>query len=359
MLRPFVFALTILCVSVAAKAQSTSPVSFAIVPPAVAAALRGKQGTEAVEVIKAADAAILAGPHAVVRVHLEGTLPTDPWYRESWDSSRDWIKMMQLGMAFRITGDRRYVAAEQRYLDAWLAVYKISFNPIDETPMDQVMVAYDLTRSELAPATQQRMQAFYDQMAHGYVHFLDSETKEDVYNWQSHRIKLALLASYGLGDQALIAHSLELLRHHLDGNLLPGSVAIDFGKRDALHYTVYDLEPLTMAALATKSHSGTDLFAAKTANDGSLKGAVDWLEPYAEGREKHVEFSHSTVSFDMARAKAGVHGFSGEWDPAQSLLLYATASNLSPSYLPLYESIRTKSGCHTHDWLILLQRSGL
>ena len=145
----------------------------------------------------------------------------------------------------------------------------------------------------------------------------------------------------------------------MEGNLLPDNVVIDFGKRDALHYTVYDLEPLTMAALASRNHNGPDLFLEMTRSGASLKGAVDWLAPYAEGREKHVEFVHSTTRFDAARAKAGVHGFSGEWDPSQSLLLYATVSNLSPSYLALYQSIRTKSQCHTHDWLLVLERSGL
>ena len=346
-------------VSFASLAQTPSKPSFSVVPPQVARGLRGQAGPEVEELLNSAAAAAMAEPHAVVRVHLEGTLPTDSWYRESWDSSRDWIKMMQLAMAYRISGDRSYLIAEQRYLDAWLAIYKISFNPIDETPLDQVMVAYDLTRDQLPERTRQSMRAFLDRMARGYINAIESEKTEDTYNWQSHRIKLALLASYGISDASLIEKSIQLLRHHLEGNLLPGSVVIDFGKRDALHYTVYDLEPLAMAGLALRSHDGPDLFLEQTRNGASLKAAVDWLAPYAEGRKKHEEFVHSTATFDAARAKAGVHGYSGEWDPTQSLLLYAIVSNLSPSYLELYQRIRAASHCHTHDWLILLERSGL
>lgn len=331
---------------------------YAVVPDRIVRSLRGSSSRDIADLMKGAEQAVVTPPHAVARVHLEGTLPTDPWYRESWDSSRDWIKMMQLGMAYRITGKRSYLEAEQRYLAAWLDTYKISFNPIDETPMDQMLIAYDLTRADLPASLQIRMMAFERAMAEGYITRIEDETKEDVYNWQSHRIKLAMLCAYAVGDQALVSKAVAIFRHHLNGNLLHGNVVIDFPHRDALHYRVYDLEPLAMAALAAKEH-GMDLFDMKNKTGASVRGAIDWLEPYATGTKTHLEFVHSPVKFDLARAAAEVKGFSGPWDPSQSLLLYATASNLSNRYVRIYRAIQGRSGCHTHDWLLALQRAGL
>ena len=352
----------ILAVSLAAPiaAQSSTPASsFAVIPPSVAAGLHGRSGPETIDLLEAAKGIAHAQPHAIPRVHLEGTLPTDPWYPESWASSRDWIKMIQVSIAYRITGDRLYLQAEQRFLDAWLSTYKVSFNAIDETPMDQMILSYDLTREDLPPQLRARMETFLTIMAKGYLQLIEGEKKEDIYNWQSHRIKLALICSYSLNDSALISRSISLLRHHLEGNLLAGNVVIDFPRRDALHYTVYDLEPLAMAALAVRTHNGPDVFSAPNAQGSSIHGAIDWLKPYALGTQEHMEFQRSDVKFDIARGKAGVSGFSGAWNPEQSLLLYGIASNLSGEYASIYRSVQARHTCHTHDWLLALQSAGL
>jgi hypothetical protein len=156
----------------------------------------------------------------------------------------------------------------------------------------------------------------------------------------------------------MASKALLLYQHHLQGNLLAGNIVIDFPKRDALHYAVYDLEPLTMAALAAREH-GTPEFEDKNAAGASVRGCIDWLTPYALGQKTHIEFEHSPVKFDQARAKAGVDGFSGAWKPSQSLLLYAEAVDLDDAYQPIYAEVQERTGCHTHDWLIVLHQAGL
>jgi len=337
--------------------------SFAVISPAVIKTFseRGRKGLYAQQlsaVLSAAQADLDATPHPIVRVHTAGSLPTDPWFKESVEARRDWTKMLDMGLAYRITGDKRYIEAESRFMNAWLDVYKISLQPIDESPFEQVILAYDLVRSDLSPETMQRMDVFLRSMATGYIDYIKAEKKEDIFNFQSHRLKLALLSSYSVGDPDLIATGLALYRHHLEGNLLAGNVVGDFPKRDALHYAVYDLEPLLTVALAAKMH-GVDVFNSRNHVGSSLKGAMDWLAPYTRGEQTHEEFVHSDTEFDRTRAKAGMAEYSGTWQPRYSMHLYAIASNLSDDYLPFYKMLEVKYGHHGDEWLIALKDAGL
>ena len=88
-----------------------------------------------------------------------------------------------------------------------------------------------------------------------------------------------------------------LTRHflrHLSVNIAPDGEVVDFAKRDALHYVTYDLEPLTVAALAAKAH-GQDWMHEQSVTHSSVAAGVDWLVPYARGEKTHEEFVHSHV----------------------------------------------------------------
>ncbi len=87
---------------------------------------------------------------------------------------------------------------------------------------------------------------------------------------------------------------------------------MDFKERDALHYVVYDLEPLVRAALVAKSQ-GQDWLKLSGKDGQTLEAGLNWLLPYAKGEKTHQEFAHTTKRFDVARGNAGVGGFTGEW----------------------------------------------
>jgi hypothetical protein len=291
--------------------------------------------SESKNLLRLADQAVVRGPKARALIHVEGTLPHQGIYDESLESLKDMEATLHLALAWRLTGKDSYLKACQNYYGAWLSVYHPSFNPIDETRFDSFILGWDLVGASLDRETQEKMRSFLKDMAEGYLagkNITMEGTRTN--NWQSHRVKLAALAAFSLGDKGLMDHSKEAYQKQLDVNLNADGSTIDYAERDAIHYTVYDLEPLALTALAAKAH-GQDWYHLTNSKGVSLQKALEWLAPYAAGKKSHVEFIHSTVAFDAKRREAGVKGFSGKWNPKTSATLYQLAARLDDEWTPL------------------------
>ncbi len=320
---------------------TASAQSFALLDPsAIAARVAGPAtGIAWEKIFSSADQAAAQSPKAIALIHVEGTLPHLGIYDQSFESLKDMEAILDLALAYRVSGKPVYLRACQSYYDGWLSVYHPSFNPIDETRFDSFILGYDLVGAKLAAPTQQKMKLFLRDMAKGYLegrNITMEGTRTN--NWQSHRVKLAALAAFALGDADLISRAKEAFQKQLEVNLNADGSTIDFTERDAIHYTVYDLEPLALAALAAKAH-GQDWLHLTNSKGASLEKALEWLEPFAEGKESHIEFVHSTVAFDAKRREAGVKGFSGSWDPKTSGLLYNLAARLDGRWTQLAKSL--------------------
>lgn len=326
--------------------------SFGLINQEMAKGLMGKGGTaEGSGIVKRAAADLAGTPHAVPRIHMEGTLPHQGIYDQSRIAVADFPVMRELAMAYRMTGDTRYLNALDGYLAAWSSTYKVSLNPIDETNMDNIIIAYDLTKDALPDTTRQQMNQFLRQMAEGYAGAV-VKTKGDAGNWQSHRIKLLTLSAYALGDEGLIGKAHAAFTQHIQANIRPDGSVFDYYKRDALHYVLYDLEPLTVACLAAKMH-GADWF--DEGAPGSVAKANDWLTPFETGRQTHVEFVHSSVKFDQTRAKAGIGEYAAHpWEPKASVGLLTLAAAVDPARKALCEQVASATGRKPTDWVVLL-----
>ncbi|WP_437440171.1 alginate lyase family protein [Ralstonia pickettii] len=291
-------------------------------------------------------------PHPLPRLHTEGTLPHQGIYDESVAAARDFPVMRDAAMAWSLTGDTRFAEQVDIFLHAWVGTYVPSFNPIDETKFDALIQAYTLARDGLTPGTRVETQRFLRTLAEGYIARTESARQPLshtwVNNWQSHRIKLMALSAAALGDQALVAQVHRLFLQQLANNVRPDGSVEDFEDRDALHYVVYDLEPLTMAAIAVQPF-GQQWLHERAANGATLAAAVDWLVPYADGSRTHEEYVHSHVAFDRKRADAGLPGFSGMWEPKSAGTLYWQAARLDPKYRTLAERLAATAP----DWLAL------
>ncbi|GAB7207021.1 alginate lyase family protein [Dickeya oryzae] len=277
-----------------------------------------------------------AQPQDIPVMHTEGTLPHQGIYDISNAARRDFSYMRDLALAWHMAGDATSLSRLATYLDAWTTTYRLSFNPIDETSLDGLIDAYQLTHDALPAATQARTRRFLNELTTGYLQQMQAHQQDKrgtwTNNWQSHRVKLATMGAAALGDAHLMAAAQEAFIRQLNANIHPDGEVLDFSQRDALHYVVYDLEPLVRAALAARTQ-GRDWLDLKGAEGQSLRGALAWLSPYAEGVKTHQEFARTTVKFDIARRQAGVAGFDGLWPAKTASALYWSASLLDTRYL--------------------------
>ncbi|HEY0307355.1 MAG TPA: alginate lyase family protein [Acidobacteriaceae bacterium] len=339
---------------VAMAGAQTQP--YALVSPGMAAQMKGLGASEAArKIMSAAGGQAKATPTPMAHVHTEGTLPHQGIRDESIVAERDWDRMLNLGLAYRLSGgDRKYLQGEAKFLAAWMGMYKADLNPIDETRLDTVFMAFDLTRADLPAKVQADTLALFATMADGYLAFVEKHPcGKQAENWQSHRIKLATLAAYELGDAARIARAKTAFETQVGCNVRADGSVEDFYKRDALHYVAYDLEPLLTTALAAKAH-GEDWFHWKAPSGSSVAGAVDWLLPYASGAKTHEEFVHSSVSFDAARDKAGEKGYSGLWDAKGGVTTLALAAAADAKYAEPSRRLNARVGAQSPVWIQLL-----
>jgi len=322
---------------------------FALFPPTVAASLRLEQNTApAQSTIRAADRAAGRDPHALPSIHVEGLLPHQGSYDQSENAKQDWPAMRDLALAFALTGNRAYLLAVERYLNAWLGTYHVSFDVIDETDLDRVIMAYDLVHDQLPEDIRAKMWSLLRSLATGYRDMHPARPPfNTVNNWQSHRVKLIALSAFSLNDPALTADAERAFRAQLDQNVRSDGSTLDFQQRDALHYVVYDLVPLVTAALAAQLH-GRHWYTLPNGSGASLETALRWLAPYARGERTHEEFARTTIQFDRTRAALGMQGFSGLWDPNGAAMLYQLAARIDPSWSGLATRLGPPS-----NWLAL------
>ncbi|MGF6663847.1 hypothetical protein QF000_005515 [Paraburkholderia atlantica] len=307
-----------------------------------APALQTSERTNADPGVKALVANVLAHlneqPHALAKLHTEGTLPHEGIYDQSVEAQKDLDLLRDAALAWRATSDDRFLKLVDRLLYAWVTTYQPSFNPIDETGFEGLILAYDMTASALPVKTRNAAMAFLTKFANGYIAQIDAQPRPLTgtfrNNWQSHRIKLIAMAAFTLDNRKMINAAQRLFVEHIGDNIAPDGSTIDFGERDALHYVTYDLQPLVTAALAARRHNRNWL-QDKGANGATLLAALNWLVPFAMGTQTHEEFVHSNVAFDAKRREAGLPGYSGRWDPKNAAELFHLAARLDGRFTPV------------------------
>ena len=287
---------------------------------------KAASAAERAEAIGLAQAELSRIPQPMIHVHTEGTLPHQGIRDQSIQAEMDWTAARDLAVGYCVTGEARYLNHADVILAAWLKTYRPNFNPIDETKLDQLFLAADILDEAMPPALLAQWHAFAVKLQDGYLAQIDKHAGE-AENWQSHRIKLAAMAAYVTADSSAIGHVESAFTTQLNANIQSNGAVTDFAKRDALHYVVYDLEPLVTAALAAHDH-GENWYAISASDGVTMSSALAWLRPYATGEQTNQEFANSSVSFDYARRDAGVAGFSGAWSPSESAQLYLFASAL-------------------------------
>ncbi len=306
----------------------------------------GKGSSRAVEVKslyesqqRDADETLGEDPHPIDTIRTEGLLQGDPKKTATTLSLKDMHKMYALALVYRVSKDKKYLDKLGQFLTAWAGTNHPKGDPIDDTNLDPVIEAYDMVKKDLDPEQDGKVREWLLATA-------DTE-RTAVYNrparatswnnWHSHRLKIVGEIAYAIGDTALENYTIRALREQIGRNLNTDGSSSDFVSRDALHYHVYDLEPLLKLAIVLKRTTGVNYYTYESPAGTSIKKSVDWLLPYLNGEKTHAEFVNSTVDFDRKRAQNGEASYKAGtlFEPKNGIATLVLADYFDPHLLPL------------------------
>ncbi|HXO73891.1 MAG TPA: alginate lyase family protein, partial [Puia sp.] len=254
---------------------------------------------------KMATRALAEEPHPIDTIRTEGLLAGNPKKTATQLALQDMNKLYALALVYRVTGDKRYLRDAADFLLAWARINHGRGDPIDDTNLDRAIEAYDMLKAELPKAASDSIKGWLKETAGAELsgRYYHPDRPGFYNNWHSHRLKIVGEIAYAIGDTALQGYTIRELKTQLEKNLNPDGSSIDFVSRDALHYHVYDLEPLLKLAIVLSRATGADLYNYSSPSGSSIKRSVDWLLPYVNGQKTHAEFVNSTVDFDRKRAQ--------------------------------------------------------
>jgi hypothetical protein len=227
---------------------------------------------------------------------------------------------------------------------SWAETNQATGQPIDETKLAPLFVAYGLTRQAFSPEERKVVESWLRLMAQREMGGRpDSVTASN--NWNSHRLKIIGLIGFLLEDHTLIDRAISGFKKQIQSNLLPDGSSLDFHERDTLHYHCYNLEPLLTLAIAAH-HRGIALYDYQPANGASLRKAVQFLVPYCDGTATHAEWVNSKVAFDRLRAEAGEAKFKigANFNPRNGLRVLELASFFDRGLEPLVARLAKRDG---------------
>lgn len=279
-------------------------------------------------------------PSAMQHVHTEGLLPGQGIHDQSIQAEKD-LKLMQVSaVAWKNGMGEEWLGTAKKYLFAWVGTYQPNFNPIDETAFDQMIQTYSIVKPKLSEEERRNINKYFYDWASEYISQMNNAPNKSTWtnNWQSHRVKLITLMAVATRNDHLFAESRRLFQEQINVNIDSDGETLDFKQRDAIHYVVYDLQPLVQAALAAQK-MGEDWYHWTAPDGASLAKAVSWLTPYVNGEQTHNEFVNSRVKFDAVRKQDGIKGFNGLFRPEMAKELYWGASAFESTLMPLAQKL--------------------
>ena len=298
-------------------------------------------------VVEIADGSLNIEFHSVTSLHLAGTLNSDPERVESEKAKATFPQIFDLAICARLATsplkDQCLVKVRSAIM-TWVSVYQVSGNPIDEASFSPVFLGIDLVLPLLSNDDRGLILDWIKQFAtEGDRFFAKMNPNTDTRlknNWMAWRLFIRGTVAKITGDPALTSNTQAMIHDFVynnilrdqSGNLLDGKT-YDFVQRDALHYHLYDLEPLVRLRL-----SAPELIDATSYE--SIEKSLLFIKPFYTGDQQHIEFVHTTVQFDITRAQAGQTDYMNlPWNPTQARVFLREARPAFPSIQPWTDNV--------------------
>ncbi|RZK67809.1 MAG: alginate lyase [Pedobacter sp.] len=260
---------------------------------------------------KLASSFLLEQPNPIDTIRTEGLLKGNPKKVKTQQALADMNKMYTLALQYRLNGNKQYLDKSLSFLIAWAKINQPNGNPIDDTNLDKAVEAYDLIKDLIGGNDKALIENWLKETALAEINSkrMQAGRGTAINNWNAHRLKVVGEIGYTLNDKALIDWTIEKLKQHININLHADGTSLDFKERDAMHYHIYDLEPMLELAIMIDRAKGENFYTYQSVTGSSIQKSVDWLIPYMKGEKQHEEYVHTTVKFDRDRAKNNEPGF--------------------------------------------------
>lgn len=312
--------------------------------------------------LKTAEDALFAMPNPADTILTEGILQGDPRKTKTWKSLEDMQKLYALGLAYKVTSSQKYLAKASDFLLAWAKRNHPQGNPINDTNLDRIIFTYDLLKADLNKEVISAVKSWLSQVANQEIKtfnvaLANKRSGKSFNNWNSHRIKAIAQVGAALEDESLIKYAVERFEMQIALNLRNDGSSFDFHERDALHYHVYDVDPLLVAAivLSRASKHQNNFYAYESKEGSSLKKSIEWLLPYFTGEKTHAEWVNSKSAFDKKRAENGEKGYIAGtlFKPSEARTSVALAGYFDSNMLSIYQQ-QAKTESKYPTWQFVL-----
>lgn len=286
-----------------------------------------------------AEKALTETPNPIDTIRTEGLLKGNPRKTATALALADMPRIYALTLVYQVGGDKKYLQKAGEYLHAWATSNTPNGDPIDDTNLDNAIETYDMIKSDLPPTEEAVIKDWLKRTAETEISSPRNQPNRSTSynNWHSHRLKIIGEIAFAIGDTALENYTIRGIKAQVERNLNPDGSSIDFESRDALHYHVYDLEPLLKLAIVLQRATGVNYYVYRSPTGSSIKNSVDWLLPYLNGQKTHPEFVNSTVNFDRQRAKNNEADYKAGslFDPRNGVKTLILAARFDEDLLPL------------------------
>lgn len=274
-------------------------------------------------------------PNAIDTIRTEGLLKGNPKKIKTAAALADIYKMYATALLYRLNSDKKYLNKSIEFLNAWAKINQPNGDPIDDTNLERAVEAYDLIKQEIPNQGKRLIIDWLRNTANAEINSkrMKPGRTTAINNWNAHRLKIVGLIGYAINDRELISWTIDHLKKHIEINLYPDGTSFDFKERDAMHYHIYDLEPMLKLAIAIDRAKGEDFYHYQSTTGSSIQKSVEWMIPYVKGEKQHEEYVNTKVKFDRDRAKNGEAGFAAGsfFKPSMALPVFKYSSYFDPA----------------------------
>ncbi len=253
---------------------------------------------------QSAYSALTLNPNPIINIDSAGRLSNVPVKISSLLAIKDMNILSSLTWAYIFTNNNKFLVKAREYILTWIQVNSPGSNPINNTKLEALITCYCFIKPAFSEEENHLIKKYFNAFVLQTKQNWNSQN-----NWAAHAIKMAGLSAIASDNSTLLGEVINHYKNFAEKNLMPTGSTYDFHQRDALHYQVYDLEPLLTFALMVFLYTGEDLYNYTTKNGGSIKNSVHFLTPYITREKVHYEFTRTSVKFDLARSKNGEEDF--------------------------------------------------